>query len=80
MTVCVCVTAAKAQVCQRVCVRVLTPDVPIPPSQSNLVYSVPCTGTVRARTHCDILLLSKADTAQILQHFPESECVVSPLS
>lgn len=41
------------------------------PAQINLVHSVPCAGVVRAKTHCDILLLSKTDTQQILQHFPE---------
>ena len=28
---------------------------------------------MKAKTHCDILLLSKADTQHILQHFPEGK-------
>ena len=38
----------------------------------NLVYNVPCTGVVRAKTHCDILQLSKSDTSHVLHHFPDS--------
>ena len=41
--------------------------------QINLVYGVPSGGIVRAKTHCDILLLSKTDVQHILQHFPEGE-------
>ena len=37
------------------------------------MYSVPTCALVRARTHCDILKLSKTDVQQVLQHFPESE-------
>ena len=39
----------------------------------NLIHDVPCGGTVRAKTHCDLLLLSKKNVVQIMQHFPESE-------
>ena len=41
--------------------------------QINLIHGVPCGGVVKAKTHCDILLLSKADTQHILQHFPEGK-------
>lgn len=40
--------------------------------QVNLVYSIPCTGVVRARTHCDILQLSRSDTTHVVHHFPDS--------
>ena len=57
---------------------VYSPSLPPSPSPSlrpqiNLVHDVPCSGTVRAKTHCDILLLSKSSISTILQHFPESE-------
>lgn len=39
----------------------------------NLVHDIPCGGTVRAKTHCDLLLLSKENVIQTMQHFPESE-------
>ena len=57
---------------------VYSPSLPPSPSPSlppqiNLVHDVPCSGTVRAKTHCDILLLSKSSVSTILQHFPESE-------
>ena len=40
------------------------------------MYSVPSGGIVRAKTHCDILLLSKADIQQVLQHFPGSKSTI----
>ena len=40
--------------------------------QVNLVYSIPCTGVVRAKTHCDILQLSRSDTTHVVHHFPDS--------
>ena len=45
----------------------------LPRVQVNLVHDVPCGGTVRAKTHCDLLLLSKKNIIEITQHFPESE-------
>lgn len=49
-------------------------------TQINLVHSVPCGGVVKAKTHCDILLLSKTDTQNILQHFPEGKHINSYLT
>ena len=46
--------------------------------QVNLVHDVPCGGTVTAKTHCDLLLLSKKNIIQIMQHFPESEAYNTP--
>ena len=45
--------------------------------QVNLVYSVPSGAIIKAKTHCDILLLSKVDIQQVLQHFPESKSAIS---
>ena len=45
--------------------------------QVNLVYNVPCAGVVRAKTHCDILQLSKSDTSHVLHHFPDSNATPS---
>lgn len=45
--------------------------------QANLVYNVPCAGVVRAKTHCDILQLSKSDTSHVLHHFPDSNATPS---
>ena len=45
--------------------------------QVNLVSNVPCAGVVRAKTHCDILQLSKSDTSHVLHHFPDSNATPS---
>lgn len=39
--------------------------------QVNLFYSTPRVATVRARTHCDLVLLYKKDLDQLFVHYPE---------
>ena len=48
----------------------LSPSPPSLPPQINLVHDVPCSGTVRAKTHCDILLLSKSSVSQRVRETP----------
>jgi len=39
--------------------------------QVNLFYSTPRVATVRARTHCDLVLLYKKDLDQLIVHYPQ---------
>ena len=40
-------------------------------SQVSLVYNKPYSASVRARTHCDLMVLSKADYQTITAVYPE---------
>lgn len=42
--------------------------------QINLVQTVASTGVIRARTYCELFLLSKEAAECILKHFPKGEC------
>ncbi|CAH1786243.1 unnamed protein product [Owenia fusiformis] len=37
----------------------------------SLIYSLPRTATIRAATHCDIMVLDKSDLNLVLSHYPE---------
>ena len=44
--------------------------------QVNLVYSVTCQALVRAKTHCDVLMINNRDVVKALQHFPNGNVTV----
>ena len=42
-------------------------------TQIGLIYSLPRTATVRAATHCDLIVVEKTDLYEILKDYPNGE-------
>ena len=46
------------------------------PFQVSLIYSLPRTATIRAATHCDLLVFEKEDVFKLLRDYPDGELLI----